>query len=182
MKKIVFLILAASIGIGAAAQDKQSAQTCEKKNAAANDGKPMKRHQMNERQRPMNAFFNDALNLTDEQKAQLKELQTAFAKENRQASNLINEKKARLKTLQDEDVVNLKEVNKTIDEMTSLHAKQMKAQAAHRVKVRAILTPEQRETFSKMNERAAFKNNARLNNAPPNWQGKGQGHRGVKAQ
>ena len=158
MKKIVLLICIASVSIGAAAQDRRGQNDREIRRIVIDDDKPVRTYQINENL-GRDLVFIGIPNLTDEQKTKLKELQTSFDKENRRTNNLINEKRARLRTLQDEDNIDQKEVNKTIDEMATLQAEQMKAQVDYKIKVRTILTPEQRDAYNRSNGRAIFRNN-----------------------
>jgi Spy/CpxP family protein refolding chaperone len=87
------------------------------------------------------------LDLTEEQIGKMKELRTSNLKEMLPFKNEMQEKRARLRTLTTAENVNEKEVNKTIDEITSLTSKQMKLREAHQQEIRAMLTDEQRVIF-----------------------------------
>ncbi len=92
-------------------------------------------------------------NLSDEQKASIKQLRIAMGKEIKKANNLLREKKARLITLQDEDKPDQKAIHKTIDEISGLRGQIMKARADFRIKVNAQLNDEQRTAFQQHNNR-----------------------------
>ncbi len=87
------------------------------------------------------------LNLTDEQKSQIKKLKTANMKEMLPLKNQIAEKKAHLRTLTTADNVDMIAVNKTIDEIVSIKATMMKKHAAHKQEMRKLLNDEQRIHF-----------------------------------
>ena len=183
MKKIALFICIATVSIAATAQNRAERNVGrdirknvegdirrnverEIKRIVIDDDKQVRPPQINENlgrgmvfRGTFNMGFEGIPNLTEEQKTKLTELQTAFGKENRRADNLINEKRARLRTLQDEDVIDQNAVNKTIDELTALQAAKMKAQVEHRIKVRSLLTPEQREVYNQSNGRVVFWNN-----------------------
>lgn len=88
------------------------------------------------------------LNLTPEQDAKVTELRTNHLKEVTPLRNELAEKRARLRTLQSADKPDLKEINKTIDEMTAIRANIQKKGAAHRVEVSSLLTDDQRVLFN----------------------------------
>lgn len=88
------------------------------------------------------------LNLTPEQDAKVTELRTKHLKEVTPLRNELAEKRARLRTLQSVDKPDLKEINKTIDEMAAIRANIQKKGAAHRVEVSSLLTDEQRVLFN----------------------------------
>lgn len=95
--------------------------------------------------RPDGVFYFGGL--SDEQRTEIKKIRTERMKERTQTRNLLKEKQAKLEVLQTEDKPNMKEIDKTIDEIASVKAKDMKAEAAARQKVRAMLTEEQRVYF-----------------------------------
>ncbi len=96
-------------------------------------------------------------NLTQEQRDQMKTLRVEMMKESNTVRNQIAEKRAHLKSLQATDNADMKAINKTIDEIASLQAQQMKAQANMQVKTRALLTDEQKVMYD------ARGNNMRFN-------------------
>lgn len=85
--------------------------------------------------------------LTDAQKEQIKELQTANMKVVTPLKNQLQEKKAHLNTLRSSEKPNMNEIDKTIDEITGLTGKMMKQRERFIQDVRKILTDEQRVHF-----------------------------------
>lgn len=83
------------------------------------------------------------LDLSEDQQNQLKEYRLAqynTMKPLRKQQEVLGLKKRHLMS---EDQVDLKEVNKIIDQQTELSAKIQKLKAAHRVEARSVLTDEQ---------------------------------------
>ncbi len=97
------------------------------------------------------------LNLTEEQQLKFNELRTRNMKEMLPLNNQMQEKRARLRTLTTAEVVNQKEIDKLIDEMTADNAKQMKMRVKHQQEIRSLLTEEQRVIFDSSNR--GFGNN-----------------------
>jgi Spy/CpxP family protein refolding chaperone len=89
------------------------------------------------------ANFQSALNLSEEQQDQMKTLRIEHQKAMRPLKNKIIELKAQNRTLMSESEVDIKGVNKNIDEQTALSNKIQKLQAEHKLAVREILTDEQ---------------------------------------
>ncbi len=163
MKKIVLLICMALVGFGVTAQDNKTEKKREVKKVVINgEEKTVREYRINEKLGGDIRFFGIP-DLTEEQKTKWKDLQTAFSKETRHTNNLINEKKARMKTLQDEDPMDQKSINSVIDELTALQGKLMKARVDHKIKVRAILTPEQRDAYDRFGGRAFMIQNSGRN-------------------
>jgi Spy/CpxP family protein refolding chaperone len=86
-------------------------------------------------------------NLTDEQKEQIAKLRTENMKAMLDSRNQIQEKMARLHTLQTADKPDMNAINSVIDEIAELKATMAKTRAAHRQKIRSLLTDEQRVIF-----------------------------------
>ena len=86
-------------------------------------------------------------NLTDEQKKKIDKLQIEHLKEVNKTRTLLKEKQAHLHTLQVADKPDNNEINKTIDEITSIKNDLMKKHEAYRQSVRALLTDEQKVIF-----------------------------------
>lgn len=84
-----------------------------------------------------------ALNLTEEQQEEITMLRTAHYKVMNPLKNKMSELKAREYTLMSEETVDIKAVNKTIDEQTSLINEMKKEQATHQVKIKNMLSDEQ---------------------------------------
>ena len=121
--------------------------------------------------------------LTDEQKAKMKDLRVAHMKEVTPVKNLLEEKKARLNTLTSADKSDMNEINKTIDEIAKLKADLMKARVNHQMKVKALLTDEQKVFFNahmgknKGMKKARMHRGEGMGDGMHNGEGKGM-HRG----
>ena len=89
-------------------------------------------------------------NLTDEQKEQLNSLRVEHYKEMKPMKAEMAELKAREHTLMSQEVVDVKSVNKLIDEQTSLMNKIQKKNLNHRLAVREILSDEQLMMLDRM--------------------------------
>ncbi|MBE9517160.1 MAG: Spy/CpxP family protein refolding chaperone [Bacteroidetes bacterium] len=83
------------------------------------------------------------LDLSEEQQAEITSLRTEHYKEITPLRNKMAELKARERTLLSEESVDMKAVNKTIDEQTDLMNKMRKLQTKHQVAVKSNLTDEQ---------------------------------------
>ncbi len=110
------------------------------------------------RQQPRVEFSIPGVNLNDGQREEIRKIRLEQLKESTQTSSLLKEKRARLETLQTADKPDTKEINKVIDEIALMQAKEMKAQAAVRQKIRSLLTEEQRTLFD---ARGGFQGNYR---------------------
>jgi len=84
-----------------------------------------------------------ALNLTEDQKEEMKALRVEHYNTMKPLKAKMAELKAREKTLLSEKMVDLKAVNKVIDEQTDLMNTIKKSEVEHRIKARGILTDEQ---------------------------------------
>ena len=89
----------------------------------------------------VSAYFS--LDLTTEQQEAMKTLRTDNYKTMKPLRNKVLELKARERTLMSEESVDMKAVNKVIDEQTDLMNNMRKIQATHKVGVKEILTDEQ---------------------------------------
>ncbi len=94
-----------------------------------------------QRDRKMAPHFS--IDLTEEQKAEMKSLKNEHYKTMKPLKNKMVELHARERTLLSEENVEMNSVNKIIDEQTDLMNKIKKLQVAHRLKARNILTDEQ---------------------------------------
>jgi Spy/CpxP family protein refolding chaperone len=83
------------------------------------------------------------LELSDEQKTEITSLRTEHYKEITPLKNKMAELKARERTLLSEESVDMKAVNKTIDEQTDLMNSMRKFQVEQQVAVKSLLTDEQ---------------------------------------
>ena len=91
----------------------------------------------------------DSLGLSNEQLEQIKKLQVEMQKGLNQLDNQLREKQIRLEMLETQNVVNMKAINKNIDEQAKLLAKQMKLKVGYKQKIRSVLNNEQRGRFDK---------------------------------
>ena len=104
--------------------------------------------QAGEMQRPARQdHFGFLQKLDDSQREELKKMQLEQMKERTRIHHQLKEKRAKLELLQTADKPDMKEINKTIDEITVIQAQKMKMEAANRQKVRSMLTEEQRVYF-----------------------------------
>jgi Spy/CpxP family protein refolding chaperone len=83
------------------------------------------------------------LELSDAQKTEITSLRTGHHKEITPLKNKMAELKARERTLLSEESVDMKAVNKTIDEQTDLMNSMRKLQVEQQVAVKSLLTDEQ---------------------------------------
>ena len=93
------------------------------------------------------------LDLSEEQQEEMITLRTENYKTLKPLQNKMAELKARERTLLSEEDVDMKAVNKGIDEQTDLMNKIRKLQVEHKVNVKSILTDEQ---IMKMGQRSKF--------------------------
>jgi Spy/CpxP family protein refolding chaperone len=91
--------------------------------------------------------MHEMLDLSEEQKEQIKKLRLEHQKAMLPIKNLFGEQKAKMQTLRTAEKVDLKAIDKLVDDMTGLRAKQMKMQVRHEQEVRSLLTEEQRIMF-----------------------------------
>ena len=101
-----------------------------------------------------------SLDLSEEQKDELNTIRTEHFKIMNPLKNKMVELKAKEHTLISEEEVDLKAVNKVIDEQTDLINKMKKLQAEQKVKFKSILTDEQ---IMKFEQRRAFTKHRRTN-------------------
>jgi len=87
------------------------------------------------------------LDLSDEQNAKIKEIHTKHMESQLPLKNSFGEKKAKLKTLTTAGEVNMKEVEKLIEEIGEIKVQLMKNKVYFKQEIRKILTKEQRLKF-----------------------------------
>ncbi len=87
-------------------------------------------------------------NLTADQKTKIDGLKTKHIKEVTPIQNELAEKRAHLNTLESVDKPDMSEINKTIDEISTLDAKLMKLRVSHKIEVASLLTDEQKVAFN----------------------------------
>jgi len=92
---------------------------------------------------PVNANRIENIKLTDDQQKQMTGLRVQFQEETVKTNNLIKEKQAHLKTLIDTENRDMKDLDKTLADLTTLKGDLIKKGIAHRDAVKKILTPEQ---------------------------------------
>lgn len=85
-----------------------------------------------------------SLNLSDEQRAKVKEMHISLQKEILPIQNQLRENKAKMQTLTTAENADLKAIGKLIDENSVLMAKMQKLKAANHQEFRKLLTDEQR--------------------------------------
>ena len=93
--------------------------------------------------RPMMAKQMGMSKLTEDQQKQMAELKAKLQEETLNINNLVKEKLAHIKTLIDMENRDVKDLDKTIDELSALKGDLIKKGIAHRDAVKKILTPEQ---------------------------------------
>ena len=111
--------------------------------------------------------FNKIPNLTDQQKEQMKALHTAFLKTTNPLKNQLAEKRAHLRTITAVDKPNQKEIDNTIDEIGQLRTQMLKARTDMQLKVRALLTEEQKIHFDAMKASSHGKSKKMNQHRPP---------------
>lgn len=85
--------------------------------------------------------------LTEDQEAKINALRINHLKEMTGFRNQMNELQAKKQTLMTSDNSDLKDLNATIDQITNVHSKMMKASAKHQQDVRGLLSDEQKVYF-----------------------------------
>ncbi len=92
------------------------------------------------------------LNLNSEQEKTINEHQMVMQKQISQLMAELKIKRSELNLLEMNDKPDNKKIDKKIDEIGGLMSKMMKEQSAFKLKIRSILTPEQRITFDNRQE------------------------------
>jgi Spy/CpxP family protein refolding chaperone len=105
------------------------------------------------------AHFN-VPDLSEEQKDEINTIRMEHFQKIKPLRNKMAELKAKENTLMSEEEVDLKAVNKVIDEQTDLINKMRKLQAEQKVKIKSTLTEEQ---IMKFEQRRALKKHRRTN-------------------
>ncbi len=94
-----------------------------------------------------------ALELTDDQKAKIEALQVPHMKKMQAYRNQLGEKKAQERTLVTADKPDSKKINALIEDIGNIQTEMKKAQVAHRLEIRALLTEKQQVKFDAMAQR-----------------------------
>lgn len=127
-------------------------------------------------------FAHFSLDLTAEQQEAMKSLRADHYKTMKPLKNKMGELKARERTLMSEETVDMKSVNKVIDEQTDLTNKMRKIQATHKVGVKEILTDEQEMKLEQRSRYGRNKgqgtNRGYRQDRPYHRSGEGSGNRG----
>jgi len=117
----------------------------------------------------------DILDLTEAQQSKIEDIHASQMKTSLQSRNKLNEHRARLQTLRSEDSPDMKEINRTIDQMASIEADLAKAREASHQEVRKVLTEEQRVRFDARSSQQMAKRRGR-----GQGNGAGRGHQSPK--
>ncbi|MCK9305111.1 MAG: hypothetical protein PHP30_01735 [Bacteroidales bacterium] len=91
--------------------------------------------------------------LTTEQRAEMAKLRVENLKNMLNFENRLLEKRVQLRILEQTDKPDIKKINEKIDEITDIENMKMKSAAAHKVKVRALLTDDQKVWMDSANNR-----------------------------
>jgi Spy/CpxP family protein refolding chaperone len=100
----------------------------------------------------MRAQMAPAYGLSEEQQAKIKELRLANLEKMTQNRNQIAELEAKKRSLMTEKNPNQREIEKVIDGISALRGQQMKQMTDMQLKVRSMLTDEQRIIFDARNQ------------------------------
>ena len=104
--------------------------------------------------------MHEMLNLSDEQKEQIKKLRLEHQQKMLQFRNKLGEHRAKLQTLRTADKADMKAIDKLVDVMAELRASQMKLKLRHEQDVRALLTDEQKIIFNTHKKQRKHKRSA----------------------
>jgi len=96
-----------------------------------------------------NCRIADVLELTEDQTAKIEKIRLDAMKKTTVLQNQIREKRAKLISLQTADEVDMKAVNKLIDEIAALRAQIQKINAQKHQDIRSLLTDDQKVIFDK---------------------------------
>ncbi|MDR9417969.1 Spy/CpxP family protein refolding chaperone [Gracilimonas sp.] len=139
-KILATVILFTAFAIQANAQQRQKMER--PKTERMEKMKTMRANQMDRHQNMMRM-----LDLTEEQREQIKEIHLKGQKEMLPLRNQIREHRAKLQTLTTGDNYDENSVSELVNEMSELHAKMMLKRISHRQEIRELLTDEQRIKF-----------------------------------
>jgi Spy/CpxP family protein refolding chaperone len=104
------------------------------------------------------ALMESLPDLTDAQKTQLKEMREQGRKESQPQREKMKAMREKLQNMKMSDNPNQKEIDALIDEMHVLKAQMEKSRTAYELKMRSVLTPEQRKVLDeKMKEKHAMR-------------------------
>ena len=121
-------------------------------------------------ERPRQMLYEDCIlpDLTEEQKATMKEHRLARMEASTAHRNQMDELRARKRNLMTQPEANREAIHSIIDEMTVLQNTRMKDRVAHREATREVLTEEQRIIYDSRSSRrqGARSSQGRQGNAP----------------
>jgi Spy/CpxP family protein refolding chaperone len=109
------------------------------------------------------------LDLTDEQKTKIEALQVPHMKKMQAYRNQLGEKKAQERTLVTSEKPDSKKINALIEEIGKIQTDMKKAQVAHRLEIRALLTDIQQIKFDSMGQRMGNRTKRDGCAYQPNW-------------
>ncbi len=101
-------------------------------------------------------YCNNIPDLTADQKNEITSLRTAHLKKMQNYRNRLAEKRVKLQTLRTAENVDMKAVNRTIDEMSKIRTDMQKDREQHFQNVRKILTADQRVYFDNTRSGRAY--------------------------
>ena len=99
--------------------------------------------------------FEEFLDLTPEQKAQLEEFRKSGAEERQAHFEKLRKLRQDMREAMKDPEANSGKINGLIDEMSRLRADQLKRGLARRMEMKKIFTPEQQEKLAKLRQRSA---------------------------
>ena len=111
--------------------------------------------------------------LTEEQQSSIRQIHLDFQKQTLQMNNQIREKEAQLRTQMTNEKVNQGQIDKLVEEIGALNTSVAKARTATHMKVRAVLTEDQRILF----DQRGMRRGTAYGNRGPAGMGRGYGLR-----
>lgn len=140
------LLLIGTLSVQAQRNDQQEKRKVIKERIEKRGGQ---QGQMRRGQQPMVV----KLDLSEDQKEQIKGIMLEGKQESLPLENQLREKRARLRTLSSGDTYDVAALNKVVDEMSTLQASIKKIHIAKKGEIRALLNEEQKIKFDTMPDR-----------------------------
>ncbi|MEQ9091293.1 MAG: Spy/CpxP family protein refolding chaperone [Balneola sp.] len=140
------LLLIGTLSVQAQRNDQQEKRKVIKERIEKRGGQ---QGQMRRGQQPMVV----KLDLSEDQKEQIKGIMLEGKQESLPLENQLREKRARLRTLSSGDTYDVAALNKVVDEMSALQASIKKIHIAKKGEIRALLNEEQKIKFDTMPDR-----------------------------
>ncbi|MEP0005628.1 MAG: periplasmic heavy metal sensor [Balneola sp.] len=151
MRRIIttafLLLLIGTLSVQAQRNDQQERRKVIKERVEKRDGQ-----QGQMRRGPQTMLAK--LDLSEDQKEQIKDIMLEGKQESLPLENQLREKRARLRTLSSGDTYDVAALNKVADEMGDLQASIHKIHIAKKGEIRALFNDEQRIKFDTMPDRA----------------------------